>query len=94
MSKRDIEIIISALADQFPAIRSEQLKVKHPGADDDGLWFFKHPDSPYEVQLESSSGMCPFLFESTEHGHAYEAATIQAAASLVATGLGLTSSAT
>ena len=94
MSKRDIELIISTLADQFPAILAEQIKVKHPGADDDGLWFFKHPDSPHEVQLESCSGMCPFLFESTEHGHAHEAATIQAAASLVATGLGLTSSAT
>ena len=94
MSKRDIELIISSLTEQFPAIQSEQLKVKHPGADDDGLWFFKHPDSPHEVQLESSSGMCPFLFESTEHGHAYEAATIQDAASLVAAGLGLTSSAT
>jgi hypothetical protein len=94
MSKRDIEIIINTLVEQFPAIKSQQLQVKHPGADDDGLWFFRHPDSPHEVQLESSSGICPFLFESTEHGHAYEAATIQAAVSLVATGLGLTSSAT
>jgi hypothetical protein len=94
MSKRDIEQIINTLAEQFPAIQSEQLKVKHPGADDDGLWFFMHPDSPHEVQLESSSGMCPFLFESTEHGQAYEAATIQAAVSFVAAGLGLVSSAT
>lgn len=50
-----------------PTVRVEQLKVKFPGADDDGLWFFTHPGSSFEVQFESSTGMYPFLVESNEN---------------------------
>ena len=42
-----------------------QLQVSHPGADDDGLWFIKVPGRAGAVQIESSSGRCPFLIEST-----------------------------
>jgi hypothetical protein len=35
--------------------------VTHP-ADDDGIWFFRNGD--VEVQIESSTGNCPFLIES------------------------------
>ncbi len=60
---RDIDAIIKALSLAHPELLVEQLQVLHPGSDDDGLWFFRHPASRYEVQLESSAGMCPFLFE-------------------------------
>jgi len=49
-----------------PTVTVEQLKVLHPGADDDGLWFFSQPESPFEVQIESSNGTCPFLIETDE----------------------------
>lgn len=42
----------------------ERLRVLHPGADDDGLWFFRLPPYPDELQLESPSGECPFALES------------------------------
>jgi len=51
---RDIEHIIRSI------------KVRHPGADDDGLWFFRQPESPFGVQIESAVGMCPFLVETDE----------------------------
>jgi hypothetical protein len=41
----------------------QQLRVRHPGADDDGLWFFTRPGSSNEVQIESPNGRCPFLIE-------------------------------
>lgn len=89
MAKRDIDQIITLLTSQFPAIEVEQLKVSHPGADDDGIWFFKHPSSATEVQLESSFGMCPFIFEGA--GPARDAPTIDAAVAMVAAGLSLAS---
>lgn len=86
---RDINKIIASLVEQFPTVQVEQLKVLHPGADDDGLWFFREPSSSFEVQLESSSGNCPFLFETTEHPRALQAGSINEAVQLVAVGLGL-----
>jgi hypothetical protein len=40
--------------------------VSHSGADDDALWFFQEPDSELEVQVESATGMLPFLIETDE----------------------------
>jgi hypothetical protein len=63
---RDVDRIIQLVRAMYPGVRVEQLKVSHPGADDDGLWFFDQPESPFEVQIESSTGMCPFLIETDE----------------------------
>ena len=60
---RDIDRVIAGLAGRWPAITHEQLRVSHPGADDDGVWFFRHPSSDREVQVEASSGNAPFLIE-------------------------------
>jgi hypothetical protein len=60
---RDIDTIIERMRTEHPGTDVRQLKVKFPGADDDGLWFFRHPTTSVEVQIESSSGMCPFLIE-------------------------------
>jgi hypothetical protein len=46
---RDIDQIIQLMMNRFPAAKIQQLKVLHPGADDDGLWFFKQPASEFEV---------------------------------------------
>ena len=61
---RDIDQIIELLRREIPGVQITQLQVTHPGADDDGLWFIKIPGRTEEVQIESSSGACPFLIES------------------------------
>ena len=63
---RDVDKIISLVHVRSPAVTVEQLKVLHRGADDDGLWFFNQPESPFGVHVESSNGMCPFLIETDE----------------------------
>ena len=86
---RDIDTIIQQLAKTYPDITHEQLKVLHPGADDDGIWFFRHPNSSSEVQLESHTGQCPFLFESDSSNAKVTAATVAAAIAMVVDGLGI-----
>ena len=88
---RDIDIIIQQLAQTYPEIIYEQLKVLHPGTDDDGIWFFRHPNGPHEVQLESHTGQCPFLFETEASNATITAATVSAAVAMVADGLGIIS---
>jgi hypothetical protein len=61
---RDIDFIIEQVIASIPGILIKQLKVAHPGADDDGLWFINIPDRENQVQIESSEGSCPFLIES------------------------------
>lgn len=86
---RDIDAIIARLKLLHPDISVEQLSVLHPGADDDGLWFFRHPATVIEVQLESSAGVCPFLFESSGSPDRLNAGNIDHAIALVVAGLGL-----
>jgi len=64
---RDIENVIRSLHTIYPNVRVRQLEVSHPGADDDGLWFFQTSDSKLEVQIESSIGMFPFVIETNEN---------------------------
>lgn len=63
---RDVDQIIQSITRTYPAVKVRQLKVTHPGADDDGIWFFEQPGSECEVQIESSQGMCPFLIETDQ----------------------------
>jgi hypothetical protein len=59
----DVDRVIELVRATFPDVIWSQLQVKYP-ADDDGLWFFHLPGQrPGKVQIESSSGMCPFLIE-------------------------------
>jgi hypothetical protein len=87
---RDIDSIISQLRLAHPDISAEQLAVTHPGIDDDGLWFFRHPASDVELQLESGTGNCPFLVESSASVDRLTADTLEQAVASVVTGLGLT----
>jgi hypothetical protein len=73
---RDIEKLIQSVKTIYPAISVRQLEVLHPEADDDGLWFFQTPDSKLEVQIESSTGMCPFLIETNENDTLVTTSTI------------------
>lgn len=74
---RDVEKIIEMVRATHPSVAVEQLKVLHPGADDDGLWFFRQPESSFEVQIESSNGNCPFLIETDETDERYTANSVE-----------------
>jgi hypothetical protein len=90
---RDIDQVIAGLRRRHPDLRIEQLRVTHP-ADDDGIWFFKLPSTEIEVQLESSTGSCPFLVESSRSPERQHAATIVEAINMVSTVLADRSDAT
>ena len=85
---RDIDVIILSLTQSYPELSVEQLAVTHP-ADDDGIWYFKHPSCPHEVHLESSYGICPFIFETSADATVATADSVPAAIRLVVDGLGL-----
>jgi hypothetical protein len=60
----DLRQIIDGVQVAIPDVEWEKLSVTWP-ADDDGLWFFwRHGHREDDVQIESSSGSCPFLIES------------------------------
>jgi hypothetical protein len=59
----DLRQIIDGVQSVLPDVEWEQVSVTWP-ADDDGLWFFwRHGHRGDDVQIESSSGSCPFLIE-------------------------------
>jgi hypothetical protein len=74
---RDVDQIIEMLKTRHPDVSIEQLKVSHPGADDDGLWFITTPDLPGEIQIESWNGQCPFLIESDFENKQLNSSTVQ-----------------
>ena len=73
---RDVDEIITGITNKYPSVRVEQLKVHHPGMDDDGIWFFEQPNSEYHVQIESSWGTCPFVIETDESNARYRPSSI------------------
>ena len=60
---------------QIPEIIVGQLQKTH-SADDDGIWYFALPEVGNNVQIENSSGMCPFLVETDEQS-SHQARTAQ-----------------
>ncbi|BDU18133.1 hypothetical protein [Lysobacter auxotrophicus] len=86
---RDIDQIERTLVELYPALKVSQLKVVHPGADDDGVWFFTHPASRSEVQLEATTGNCPFVLESDSDNQRLVLTTVEAVVEGVAAKLGL-----
>lgn len=86
---RDIDQIKSKLVEWYPALKVSQLKVVPPGADDDGVWFFTHPASRSEVQLEATTGNCPFLLESDSDNQRLLLTSVEAVVESVAAKLGL-----
>lgn len=83
---RDIDQIISAVREQFSDVEVVQWNKTHP-TDDDGIWFFGRKDLTGEIELESTSGNCPFLVESdamTRTDQAMKADTVEDAVKYVA----------
>jgi hypothetical protein len=64
---RDVDRVIELVRNICPSVEVEQLSVVHPGADDDGIWYFDQPECEFQVQIESPKGMCPFLVETDEN---------------------------
>jgi hypothetical protein len=60
---RDIDAIVERVKTLIPNVMVEQLRVKFPGVDDDGLWFFGLPGIDRDIQIESPTGNCPFWVE-------------------------------
>jgi hypothetical protein len=85
---RDIDRVIVALQRSYNDIVAQQLRVLHPGVDDDGLWFFTRRGCSEEVQVESSTGSAPFLVES-DNAPPVTANTVDETIRLVAARLGL-----
>ena len=81
-SRRDVDVVIALIRERLPEVAVEQLQVKFP-ADDDGLWFFRLPGRGVEVQIESSTGECPFLVENDANADCLDctsvAGTVEAA---------------
>jgi hypothetical protein len=87
MSARpDIEEVVREVRARYPLVAVAQLEKTHP-ADDDGLWFFRA--NGLEVQLESSSGSCPFLIESNAHDRRIDVWSVEEALGLLSEELGL-----
>ncbi len=61
-----IAAIIRRVRALIPTVVIVQQRKTHP-ADDDGLWWFRLPGSASDIQIESSSGDCPFLVETDGH---------------------------
>lgn len=81
--QRDIDKVIATVKTRFPDVTVEQLKVTHPGADDDGVWCFSLPNTKNDIQVESPTGNCPFLVESDLSDDRAECASSEATANLV-----------
>ena len=90
---RDVDKIIAQLQAAYPDIQVEQLRVVHPDADDDGVWFFRHPSGRGEVQIESTDGTVPFLIENAQDPTRATGRSVDETVSLVARYLGLRSGA-
>ena len=61
-NERDIDQITATIRERIPGVQVEQWIKLHP-TDDDGLWYFRRHGCQVsgEIQLESSSGNCPFV---------------------------------
>jgi hypothetical protein len=73
---RDVDQVITEIKRRLPQVCWSQLQVKHPGVDDDGLWFFRLPSGTNEVQIESSNGTCPFVVEHNATNERYTGRTV------------------
>jgi hypothetical protein len=63
---RDIDHIILRIRQRYPDVVVTQYRPRHP-ADDDGIWWFNHSNANQDIQIESTTGMCPFIIETDEH---------------------------
>jgi hypothetical protein len=75
----DIDKIIVELSGIYGDLSVKRLIVKHPGVDDDGLWFFSRSGNSINIQLESTFGNCPFLLETDKSNERINIVTVSRA---------------
>lgn len=83
----DVDHVMELVATALPDISVVQHHDAWP-ADDEGVWFFRLPNVEHTIQLESSTGMCPFFIEhdgmpSPAEGGGWNAASIEEATRMV-----------
>ena len=81
-----IDELTAALQRAYPGITVEHMR----GAENEGVWFVRHPAALVDVQVETASGEAPFSVES-DLAPPTVAATVEAAKRLVIARLGLLS---
>ena len=81
---RDIDQVIAALRRRLPDLRAEQRPGAYAAVDEE-IWFISLPSTSLEVQLESPTGNCPFLIESSLSPERLHAASIGEAINMVST---------
>ncbi|HWC44653.1 MAG TPA: hypothetical protein VG868_00950 [Casimicrobiaceae bacterium] len=86
---RGIEELTVALQRAYPGITIEQLRAQ-PEAENDDVWFVRHPLALVAVQVQSPNGDAPFSIES-DLAPPTVAPTVAAATRLVIARLGLLS---
>ncbi|REK24939.1 MAG: hypothetical protein DWQ42_12675 [Planctomycetota bacterium] len=70
---RDIDRIIEQVESRLPNVLVRKHTVRHPGVDDDGIWWFSLPNIEKDIQIESSNGTCPFIVEHDDMNSSAEA---------------------
>ena len=82
---RDIERVIELVRGRLPGVAVDQLEpaegaaaeggAPQGAAAEDGLWFFRMPDTDREIAVESASGNSPFTIEHDDMRSSAEAET-------------------
>lgn len=84
-----VKQIIALVRETYPDVRWTRLWVKHPSADDVGLWFFWLAEESGDVQIESSFGVCPFVVETDKHNERFIGDSVEKVAETVVKWLAL-----
>lgn len=69
---RDVDHVLAAVLRSIPNVEITQYTQYRP-FDDEGLWFFRVPGAKKDIQIESSSGECPFFIEHSDMKSSTEA---------------------
>lgn len=72
--KTDADRVIDRIKTQIPDVSVIQMHKSLP-ADDDGLWWFRIPETDKDIQIESSTYNLPFLIEHSDMATSSEALT-------------------
>jgi len=85
LSGGPVDQVFARLRDFTAHISVEWLQVKHPGADDDNLWFIRlGNDAATEVQIETAAnGEPPFLIEGMADNQRLRTSDIDEAAATI-----------
>ena len=81
--QRDVDSIIESVKVRNPDTCVRQLEVKFP-SDDNGIWYFWNPSHPDDdIQIENSTGQCPFLIESNRDDTRIQVESVEEVVSII-----------